>query len=85
MVFDHVDRIDRDAIAKAVGAGVGVPQKYDLTRGVIGYDESAPAYSFDLDKAKALFAESGAASGLPIDLVVEKTGLAGRDVALNFY
>jgi ABC-type transport system substrate-binding protein len=62
--------LDRDAIAKAVGAGVGVPQKYDLTKGVIGYDESAPAYSFDLDKAKSLFTESGAASGLQIDLVV---------------
>ena len=62
--------IDRDAIAKAVGAGVGVPQKYDLTKGVIGYDESVPAYTFDLDKAKSLFAESGAAQGLPIDLVV---------------
>ncbi|MGI9146557.1 MAG: ABC transporter substrate-binding protein [Chloroflexota bacterium] len=62
--------IDRDAIAKAVGAGVGVPQKYDLTKGVIGYDESAPFYSFDLDKAKSLFAESGAPSGLQIDLVV---------------
>ena len=62
--------IDRDAVAKAVGAGVGVPQKYDLTRGVIGYDESVPAYSFDLDKARSLFAESGAPQGLPIDLVV---------------
>ncbi|MDQ6673230.1 MAG: ABC transporter substrate-binding protein [Chloroflexota bacterium] len=62
--------IDRDAIAKAVGASVGVPQKYDLTKGVIGYDESAPFYGFDLDKAKALFAESGAPSGLQIDLVV---------------
>ncbi len=62
--------IDRDAIARAVGAGVGVPQKYDLTRGVIGYDESAPFYSFDLDKAKSLLAESGAPSGLQIDLVV---------------
>jgi ABC-type transport system substrate-binding protein len=62
--------LDRDAISKAVGAGVGVPQKYDLTRGVIGYDESAPFYTYDLDKAKSLFAASGAQSGLQIDLVV---------------
>jgi ABC-type transport system substrate-binding protein len=62
--------IDRDAIAKAVGAGVGVPQKYDLTKGSLGYDETAPFYTFDLAKAKSLFAESGAPSGLQIDLVV---------------
>jgi ABC-type transport system substrate-binding protein len=62
--------LDRDAIAKAVGAGVGIPQKYDLTPGVIGYDESAPFYGYDLAKAKSLMAESGAPSGLQIDLVV---------------
>jgi ABC-type transport system substrate-binding protein len=62
--------IDRDAIAKAVGAGVGVAQKYDLTKGALGYDETAPFYTFDLDKAKSLFAQSGAPNGLQIDLVV---------------
>ncbi len=62
--------IDRDAIAKAVGAGVGLPQKYDLTPGVIGYDETAQFYGYDLAKAKSLMAESGAPSGLQIDLVV---------------
>jgi peptide/nickel transport system substrate-binding protein len=62
--------IDRDAIAKAVGAGVGIPQRYDLTKGVIGYEESVPFYPFDLDKAKSLFTESGAQPGLNIDLVV---------------
>ncbi len=62
--------LDRDAIAKAVGAGVGIPQKYDLTPGVIGYDPSVPFYGYDLAKAKSLMAESGAPSGLQIDLVV---------------
>jgi ABC-type transport system substrate-binding protein len=62
--------LDRDAIAKAVGAGVGIPQKYDLTPGVIGYDESAPFYGYDLAKAKSLMTESGAPSGLQINLVV---------------
>jgi len=62
--------IDRDAIAKALGGGNGIPQKYDLTPGTLGYDESVPAYTFDLDKAKSLMAASGVASGLPVRLTV---------------
>ena len=62
--------LDRDAIAKAVGAGVGVPQRYDLTPGVLGYDPSAPFYNYDPDKAKALLAESGVSRDLTISLVV---------------
>ena len=62
--------IDREAIARALGGGIGIPQRYDLTPGVIGYDESLPYYSFDLDKAKQLRAESGAPAGLPIRLTV---------------
>jgi ABC-type transport system substrate-binding protein len=62
--------IDRDAMAKALGGGVGAPNFYDLTPGILGYDASIPKYSFDLDKAKALFAESGAKPGLEVRLTV---------------
>jgi len=62
--------IDRDAIAKALGGGNGIPQRYDLTQGTLGYDESVPSYSFDLDKAKSLMAASGAPAGLGIRLTV---------------
>jgi len=36
--------------------------------GAIGYDTSLPKYEFDLDKAKALFAESGVKPGTEIRL-----------------
>lgn len=62
--------IDREAIAKALGGGVGLPQKYDLLPGTVGYDESVPYYSFDLDKAKALMQESGVSTPFPIRLTV---------------
>ncbi|MCC6177158.1 MAG: ABC transporter substrate-binding protein [Chloroflexi bacterium] len=62
--------IDREAVAKALGGGVGVAQKYDLLPGTLGYDESIPFYGFDLDKAKALMKESGVSTPLPIRLTV---------------
>lgn len=62
--------IDREAIAKALGGGIGVVQKYDLLPGAVGYDESVPYYSFDLEKAKQLMKESGVATPLPMRLSV---------------
>jgi peptide/nickel transport system substrate-binding protein len=62
--------IDRDAIARALGGGIGIPQRYDLTQAALGYDESVPYYSFDLDQARDLFAASGAPSGLQVRLTV---------------
>jgi peptide/nickel transport system substrate-binding protein len=60
--------IDRDAMAKALGAGLGVPLPYEFVPGAIGYDTSVPAYTYDLDKAKQLFAESGMKPGVEIRL-----------------
>lgn len=62
--------IDREAIARALGGGPGIAQKYDLTPGTLGYDESVPYYGFDLDKAKSLLAESGVPAGLSFRLTV---------------
>jgi peptide/nickel transport system substrate-binding protein len=51
--------IDREAMAKALGAGLGVPLPYELVPGSIGYDTSVPIYEYNPDKAKQLLAESG--------------------------
>ncbi|MGE3270708.1 MAG: ABC transporter substrate-binding protein [Chloroflexota bacterium] len=62
--------IDREAMAKAVGGGVGTANKYDLTEGTLGYDPSVPFYSFDLDKAKAAMKESGVTTPFNVRLTV---------------
>jgi peptide/nickel transport system substrate-binding protein len=60
--------IDREAMARTVGGGLGVVLPYEFVPGAIGYDTSVPKYEFDLDKAKALFKESGAKDGVEIRL-----------------
>jgi ABC-type transport system substrate-binding protein len=60
--------IDRDAMAKALGAGLGIPLPYELVPGSIGYDTSAPAYDYNPDKAKQLLAESGVTLPLEVRL-----------------
>jgi peptide/nickel transport system substrate-binding protein len=62
--------IDREAIARALGAGVGVPLKYDVEPGQVGYDESVPYYWYDPDKAKQLVKESGYDPNQEISLTV---------------
>ena len=62
--------IDREAMAKAVGGGIGGANKYDLTEGTLGYDPSVPFYSYDLAKAQALIKESGVTTPLPVRLTV---------------
>jgi peptide/nickel transport system substrate-binding protein len=60
--------VDREAMAKALGAGLGVPLPYEFVPGAVGYDAKVPFYEFNLDKAKQLFAESGAKPGLEVRL-----------------
>lgn len=57
--------INRDAIAEAVGGGLGFAARYNLLPGAIGYSDELPYYEFDLDKAKELRAESSAP--VPLD------------------
>ncbi len=52
--------IDREAIARAVGAGFGSPARYLLTPGILGYDESLPYYRYDPDQARQLLRASQA-------------------------
>jgi ABC-type transport system substrate-binding protein len=60
--------IDRAAIAKALGGGIGTPLKYLLLPGSLGYDESLPAYGYEPDKAKALMKEAGLDGGVDVTL-----------------
>ncbi|MCL4535929.1 MAG: ABC transporter substrate-binding protein [Bacteroidetes bacterium] len=61
--------IDRDAMAKVLGFGDGIPLYYMYwTKGQLGYDESLPRYNYDLQKAKGLVAEAGYPNGLDITL-----------------
>jgi peptide/nickel transport system substrate-binding protein len=62
--------VDRDAIAKAVGGGFGFALPYEFVPGAIGYDTSVPYYAFNLDKARQLMQESGAATPLEVRMTV---------------
>ncbi len=62
--------IDREAMAKALGAGLGIPLPYEFVPGAIGYDTSVPFHELNLDKAKALIAESGVKTPLEVRLTV---------------
>jgi len=60
--------IDRDAMARALGAGLGVPLPYEFVPGAIGYDTSVPFYEFNLDKTNQLIKESGVQLPLTVRL-----------------
>jgi len=60
--------VDRDAMAKALGQGIGIPLPYEFVPGAIGYDNTVPAYPFDLEKAKALIKDSGVTLPLTVRL-----------------
>jgi len=60
--------VDRDAMAKALGQGIGIPLPYEFVPGAIGYDNTVPSYEFDLDKAKALIKDSGVTLPLTVRL-----------------
>ncbi len=62
--------IDRESIAKALGAGLGIVLPYELVPGQIGYSDKVPAYSYDPEKAKALLKESGVTLPIPVRLTV---------------
>ncbi|MCL4534587.1 MAG: ABC transporter substrate-binding protein [Bacteroidetes bacterium] len=54
---------DKDTIAKTLTFGLGYALKYpSWPPNYLGYDETIPHYSFDLNKAKQLMAESGVAT-----------------------
>jgi peptide/nickel transport system substrate-binding protein len=58
--------LDRESIAKALGAGIGEPNYQHLVPGQIGYSDKVVKYEFNLDKAKQLMAEAGYADGIDV-------------------
>ncbi len=62
--------IDREAIARVVGLGLGKPAKYHFTPGTVGYDESVPYYWYNPERAKQLVKEAGYPNGLDITLSI---------------
>jgi peptide/nickel transport system substrate-binding protein len=64
--FHHA--IDREAIARALGAELGQPLPYEFVPGTLGYDESVPFYEYDPEKSRAMIAELGIET--PIDVVM---------------
>lgn len=62
--------IDRVAVAKVLGQGIGEPEYWFLTTGYLGYDDSLPYYTFDAAKAKQLVIDAGYRSGVDVGLLI---------------
>ncbi len=63
--------LDRNSIAQALGFGMGKPAYYPLWfPGMLGYDESIPKRTFDLNKAQQLLQEAGYPNGLDVEVKV---------------
>jgi peptide/nickel transport system substrate-binding protein len=61
--------MDRVSIAKTLGLGAGSPLTDIIPEGQFGYSASQPRYGYDLEKAKQLMKDAGAADGLDISLL----------------
>jgi peptide/nickel transport system substrate-binding protein len=63
--------LDREAMAKALGFGVGKPFYYpQWGPGVLGHDESILKYEYNPAKAKELLTQAGYPNGIEIELKV---------------
>jgi peptide/nickel transport system substrate-binding protein len=62
--------INREALAKALGGGIGQGEKYFPRPGAIGYDDKLPYYWYDPEKAKSLVKEAGFPDGVDVELLV---------------
>jgi ABC-type transport system substrate-binding protein len=59
--------IDREAMAKAIGMGVGSPTYYWWSTSDLGYDDTLPRYPYQPEKATQLLKEAGYANGIDIN------------------
>ena len=62
--------INHEALAQALGGGIGIGEKYFPRPGAIGYDDTLPYYWYDPEKAKALLSEAGFPNGIDVELLV---------------
>jgi peptide/nickel transport system substrate-binding protein len=58
--------IDREALAKALGAGIGDANFQHLVPGQIGYNDSIGKYEYNPDKAKQMLSEAGFPNGFEV-------------------
>lgn len=62
--------INREDICNNLMNGTATPAKTFIPEGLIGYDDSVPAYEYNPQKAKQLLAEAGYPDGYTVDLPV---------------
>ncbi len=62
--------VDKEAIAKTLGLGAGMPLKYELVPGMHGYDESVPYHWYDQARSRQLMQEAGLAGGTDVTLIL---------------
>jgi peptide/nickel transport system substrate-binding protein len=58
--------IDREALAKALGAGIGDGNYWHLVPGQVGYNDKLLKYEYNPDKAKQLLSEAGMPNGFEV-------------------
>ena len=68
---------DYDSCLKNIWGGHGVPSPGPIPPGMLGYNPSATMYTQDINKAKALLAQSGYKPG---DITIDITWGTGQDV-----
>lgn len=62
--------IDREAVGKVVGEGIGYPAYYWWDETSVGYNPSLPKYDYQPDKAKQLLRDAGYPNGLDLNITI---------------
>lgn len=62
--------INREAMATALGGGIGQGERFFPRPGSIGFDDTLPHYWYDPEKARALVKEAGFPDGVDVELLV---------------
>jgi peptide/nickel transport system substrate-binding protein len=60
--------IDREALAKDLGRGTGIPLRYIVLPGSLAYDERVPSYKYDVSTAQLMMREAGYPNGIDFNM-----------------